>query len=179
MAVREACVQPVVGGPGGEEGVCRGPLLVTASVAGIAPTLELPANEVFAWWVRHLSWVAPVWGARAVRQRRIKPSRPLIFATTLRAVPTSDFLDRLGRAARSCGVHGRPALGSGGLEVAAVAGPGVASRLGSRATTFKGPEGAVLESLAHRAALRRAVCQPQAVGMGRFVWEDVAWSVLV
>ena len=148
------------------------------------------------------------WAALAVRQRRIMPGRPLICATTLPAVPAGDRLDRLGRAARSCRVHCRISLGRGGLQKAApgegcaragsargpspgpvelavsrrgrsLAGPRITSRLGSRATAFKAPEGAVLESLAHRAAFRRAVCQPQAVGMRGFVWEDVAWCVLV
>ena len=68
---------------------------------------------------------------------------------------------------------------SGGLQIAAGALVLVASRLCSRTTVLPGPEGAVLVFLANCAAARRAVCQPQAVWMGRIGWKDVARSKLV
>ena len=111
---------------------------------------------------------------------------PLVAAGFTAEFPLAAAVFRkqhLGTGAREQGQPEARARGRSNSRVSrrgrSLAGPGIASWLGSRATTFKAPEGAVLESLAHRAALCRAVCQPQAVGVGGFIWEDVAWCVLV
>ena len=61
-----------------------------------------------------------------------------------------------------------------GPQVAAAASLVVASLLCNRTTVLVSPEGAVLESLAHRAAARRAVCGDKAVV--RQFWKDKATS---